>query len=80
MNVVELGARGSLFVTRPALMHYVEERADLEASAGELFDVVESGAVRIRARNRYPLREAAEVHRAIEARETTGSTVLVPFA
>ena len=43
-------------------MHYVEERADLEASAGELFDVVESGAVRIRARNRYPLREAAEVH------------------
>jgi len=80
VNVVELGARGSLFVTRPALMHYVEERADLEASAGELFDVVESGTVEIRPRNRYPLREAAEVHRAIEARETTGSTVLLPFA
>ena len=80
VDVVDLGARGSLFVTRPALMHYVEERADLEASAGELFDVVESGAVDIRARNRHPLREAAEVHRAIEARETTGSTVLLPFA
>ena len=80
VDIVELGARGSLFVTRPALMHYVEEREDLEASARELFDVVSSGVVKITVRNRYPLREAAEVHRAIEERRTTGSTVLLPFA
>ena len=80
VDVVELGARGSLFVTRPALMHYVEEREDLVASARELFDVVSSGAVTITVRNRYPLCEAAEVHRAIEGRRTTGSTVLLPFA
>ena len=80
VDVVDLGARGSLFVTRPALMHYVEEREDLVASAKELFDVVSSGAVTITVRNRYPLREAADVHRAIEERRTTGSTVLLPFA
>ena len=80
VDVVELGARGSLFVTRPALMHYVEEREDLVASAQELFDAVSTGAVTITVRNRYPLREAAEVHRAIEERRTTGSTVLLPFA
>ena len=80
VDVVELGARGSLFVTRPALMHYMEEREDLVAAAQELFDVVSSGAVAITVRNRYPLREAAEVHRAIEERRTTGSTVLLPFA
>ena len=66
--------------TRPALMHYIEEPADLEASAGELFDVLKSGAVRIRVGNRHPLREAAEVHCAIGVRQTTGSTVLLPFA
>ena len=57
VDVVELGARGSLFVTRPALMHYVEEREDLIAAAQELFDVVSSGAVTITVRNRYPLRK-----------------------
>ena len=61
-------------------MHYVEARADLEASAGERFDIVASGAVDIRARHRHPLRGAARVHRAIEALETTGATVLLPFA
>ena len=80
VDVVDLGARGSLFVTRPALMHHVEEREDLIASAEELFDVVSSGAVTITVRHRYPLREAADVHRAIEERRTTGSTVLLPFA
>ena len=80
VDVVELGARGSLFVTRPALMHYMEEREDLVAAAQELFDVVSSGAVTVTVRHRYPLREVAEVHRAIEERRTTGSTVLLPFA
>ena len=80
VNVVELGARGSLFVTRPALMHYIEKREDLEASAADLFDVVTSGAVTIQVRHRFPLREAAEAHRAVEERRTTGSAVLLPFA
>ena len=58
----------------------MEEREDLVASAEELFDVVSSGAVTITLHHRYPLREAAEVHRAIEERRTTGSTVLLPWA
>ena len=80
VDVVELGARGSLFVTRPAIMHYMEEREDLVASAKELFEVMSSGAVPATVRHRYPLREAAEVHHALEERRTTGSIVLLPFA
>ncbi len=80
VDVVDLGRRGSLFVTRPALMHYMERREDLVGSSQELFDVMASGAVKIRVNARHPLREAAEVHRAIEERRTTGSTILLPFA
>ena len=80
VDVIELGARGSLYVTRPAIMHYVEARADLVASVQELFDVIASGAVTVTVRNRYPLRLAADVHRDIEERRTTGSTVLLPYA
>ncbi len=80
VDVVELGVRGSLFVTRPAIMHYMEKREDLVAAAQELFDAVSSGAVAVTVRNRWPLREATEAHRALEARETTGSIVLLPFA
>jgi len=80
VDVIELGARGSLFVTRPAIMHYMAKRADLEAGASELFEVVLSGAVRIEVNHLYPLSEAAAAHRAIEERRTTGSTVLLPFA
>ena len=76
----DLGRRGSLFITRPAIMHYMEEREDLVASAKELFEVMSSGAVPATGRHRYPLREAAEVHRALEERRTTGSIVLLPFA
>ena len=78
VDVIELGARGSLFVTRPAIMHYMAKRADLLAAAAELFDVVVGGAVKIAVNHRYPLRDAAEAHRAIEERRTTGSTVLLP--
>lgn len=78
VDVGLLGAKGSLFLTRPSLATYAAKRADLEAGAGELFDVVGSGAVAIRVNQRYPLRDAAEAHRALEARETTGSTVLLP--
>ena len=69
---------GSLFLTRPTLFHYTQRRADLLAMAGELFDVVASGQVRISVNQRYPLRDAALAHAALEARRTTGSTVLIP--
>ncbi len=73
----QLAAKGSLFITRPTLFTYTATRADLEATAGELFDVVGSGAVNIAVNQKFPLAEAAEAHRALEARRTTGSTVLV---
>ena len=80
VDVIELGARGSLFLTRPAIMHYLARREDLERSADALFDVLATGAVRPAVNHVYPLAEAAEAHRALEARETTGSTVLLPWA
>ena len=80
VDVVELGARGSLFLTRPAIMHYLAKREDLERSGAELFDVLARGVVRPAVNHVYPLSEAAEAHRALEARETTGSTVLLPWA
>ena len=72
-----LAAKGSLFLTRPSLMPYTAERADLLASAAELFDVVGGGAVKIEVRQTYPLAETAQAHRDLEARKTTGSTVLL---
>lgn len=80
VDVIELGTKGSLFLTRPAIMHYMAKRADLDASAADLFDVVGSGAVKIAINHRLPLSEVAEAHRAIEERRTTGSTVLLPYA
>lgn len=79
VDVIELGAKGSLFLTRPAIMHYMARRADLEGAARELFDVVQSGAVKVSVNHVYPLRNVADAHRAIEERRTTGSTVLMPF-
>jgi NADPH2:quinone reductase len=73
-----LSAKGSLFLTRPTLMTYTARREDLLATAAELFEVVHSGAVRIEIRQTYPLAEAAQAHRDLEARRTTGSTVLLP--
>ena len=73
-----LSAKGSLYITRPTLMTYTASRADLEASARALFDVVGSGAVRIAVNQTFPLAEAANAHRALESRQTTGSTILLP--
>ena len=73
-----LAAKGSLFLTRPSLMHYTAQRRDLVASAADLFDVVATGAVKIEVRQTYPLAETAQAHRDLEARQTTGSTVLLP--
>ena len=73
-----LSARGSLYLTRPTLMTYTASRADLEASAQALFDVVGSGAVRVTVNQTFPLADAADAHRALESRQTTGSTILIP--
>jgi len=78
LDIGVLSAKGSLYLTRPTLMTYTAAREDLLASAQALFEVVESGAVRIEIGQRFPLAEAAAAHRALEARRTTGSTVLVP--
>jgi NADPH:quinone reductase len=71
-----LAAKGSLFLTRPTLNTYTASRTDLLTAAGELFAVVESGAVKIAINQTYPLREAARAHHDLEGRKTTGQTVL----
>ena len=73
-----LSAKGSIFVTRPTLMHYVGKRADLEELAGELIGVVVSGQVKIAVNHRYALKDAAQAQIDLEARRTTGSVVLLP--
>ena len=74
----ELASRGSLFVTRPSLFTYIAKREDLESMAADLFSMVESGKIRIDVNQRYALKDAAQAHRDLEARKTTGSTILVP--
>lgn len=73
-----LAAKGSLYVTRPTLATYTAKRSDLVATANDLFTVVKSGAVKIRVNQTFPLAQAAAAHTALEARQTTGSTVLIP--
>jgi NADPH2:quinone reductase len=73
---LELSRRGSLFVTRPTLFHYIATRAELQKAASELFKVVAEGSVEIVVGQRFALADAAEAHRALESRRTTGSTVL----
>jgi NADPH2:quinone reductase len=70
-----LAQKGSLFLTRPTLYNYTLDRAELERAATELFDMVTSGKVTIEIKQRFPLSDAAEAHRALEARKTSGSTV-----
>lgn len=78
VSPLELSKRGSLFLTRPTLFNYIATRPALDAAARELFAAVKSRAVRVRIGQRYPLAEAAQAHRDLEARRTTGSTVLIP--
>jgi NADPH2:quinone reductase len=73
-----LSQKGSLFLTRPTLFHYIASRADLELSASALFDVVNRGVVKIQIGHRYPLKDAAQAHRDLQARKTTGATILIP--
>lgn len=73
-----LAAKGSLYVTRPSLAAYTASRADLVETANDLFDVVGKGAVKINVNHTYALKDAAQAHRDLEARKTTGSIVLLP--
>ena len=78
VDVGLLGAKGSLFLTRPSLATYLAKHSDLNWAASDLFEVVQKGVVRIRVNQTFPLSAAADAHRALEARQTTGSTVLLP--
>lgn len=71
-----LAQKGSLFLTRPTLNHYIASREELQSSADELFNVIASGKVKVEVKQRFALKSAAEAHRALESRKTSGSTVL----
>lgn len=75
---LELNRAGSLYVTRPKLYDYVAEPGAFQAAAERLWGMIGSGQVQVDIGRRYPLADAAEAHRALEARETTGSTILIP--
>ena len=77
-SLTELANRGSLFITRPSLMSYMAKREDLEAAAESLFGVVASGEVKIDVRQRYALADVDQAHTELEARKTTGSSILLP--
>jgi NADPH:quinone reductase len=77
-DLAQLAAKGSLFLTRPTLFSYTARREDLEQGARELFEVIRSGQVRVEVKHRWSLARAADAHRALEGRHTTGSIVLVP--
>ncbi len=71
-------AAGSFTVTRPVLFHFTADRSYLETASAALFEMIENGTLKINVNQRYPLASAADAHRALEARQTTGSTVLIP--
>lgn len=73
-----LSKKGSLFLTRPSLIHYTSTPEDLAWASGDLFEVVGNGAVRIEINQTYALKEAAQAHRDLEGRKTTGSSILLP--
>lgn len=78
LDVLTLSQKGSLYVTRPTIFTHVATRESTQAMADDLFSMVTSGRVKIRIERRYPLTEVAQAHRELEARRTTGSTVLTP--
>jgi NADPH2:quinone reductase len=78
ISPLELTKRGSLFLTRPTLFHYTAKASSLARGARELFEVVGSGRVKVRIGQTWPLEAAADAHRALEARRTTGSSLLIP--
>jgi NADPH2:quinone reductase len=74
----ELASRGSLYITRPTLVNYAADRASLEAMAADLFGMIETGQLHIEINQRFPLADAGRAHIELEARRTTGKTILLP--
>ncbi len=78
IDPLTLTQKGSLFLTRPTLFHYIADRASLEARAGDVLGAVAAGRLKVRIGQTFPLSEAAEAHRALEGRRTTGKVLLLP--
>jgi NADPH2:quinone reductase len=76
--IQDLGRRGSLFITRPAIMHYVAKRSDLEWTARDLFKAIGDGIISANIRHEFALKDAVKAHQAIESGKTTGAMVLIP--
>ena len=77
-DLMLLTKHGSLFITRPSLQHYIATRAELEQRAGDVFQMIVSGDLKLRIHKAYPLSQAQEAHRDLEGRKTTGKLLLVP--
>jgi NADPH2:quinone reductase len=77
-NLMLLAQKGSLYATRPTLVNFATDRASLGAMASELFGMVQSGRIKVGIRQTFPLAQAADAHRALQGRQTTGSTLLLP--
>ncbi len=73
-----LAQKGSLFLTRPSLAHYAAAREELLWRAGELLNWIQSGELKLRMEQTFPLKDASEAHRQLEARQTTGKVLLIP--
>jgi NADPH:quinone reductase len=78
IDTMQLAMKGSIWVTRPSMMHYATPRANMLSMADELFDLVKAGKIKSEPGRTFPLADAAQAHRALESRQTTGATVLVP--
>ncbi|MFD0917971.1 quinone oxidoreductase family protein [Pseudahrensia aquimaris] len=78
INLGILSQKGSLFATRPTLFNYIASESELDETAHDLFEVVSNGDVKIAVNQQYPLADAADAHRDLEARKTVGSTILIP--
>lgn len=77
-DLIQLSAKGSLFVTRPSLVHYIASREELLTRAAAVFDMIASGKLKLRVEHTYPLAEAERAHRDLEGRKTTGKLLLLP--
>jgi NADPH2:quinone reductase len=78
ISPLELSASGSLYLTRPNLAHYIQDRAELDWRAGELFGQIQSGALDVRIDSTFSLADAANAHIALESRRTAGKVLLIP--
>ena len=76
--IQDLGRRGSLFITRPAIMHYVAKRNDLEWTANDLFNAISKGVIKSNVNYEFSLKDAVKAHEAIESGKTEGSIILIP--